>query len=71
MKEQKPNNQLKTWAKFSTIAIQMGATIFLGNLLGAWLDEKFALTFLETTITLIAVFVSMYSVIKAVKDLDK
>ena len=71
MSEKKPENQLSTWAKFSTIAIQMGGTIFLGNLLGSWLDTKFETTYLESTITLFAVFLSMYIVIRGVKQLNK
>ncbi|CAZ95828.1 AtpZ/AtpI family protein [Zobellia galactanivorans] len=74
MKQQKPrdnSNLIRTAAGFSGIAIQMGATIYLGNLLGAWLDVKFEKTFLEDTITLLAVFLSMYIVIKKVMTLNK
>lgn len=71
MSEKKPENQLSKWARFSTIAIQMGGTIFLGNLFGAWLDTKFETTYLESTITLIAVFLSMYIVIRGVNQLNK
>ncbi|MEC8682810.1 MAG: AtpZ/AtpI family protein [Bacteroidota bacterium] len=70
MSEKKPESPLKSWAKFSTIAIQMGVTIYLGNLLGSWLDEKFNTAFLEPAVTLLAVFLSMYVIIKAVKDLN-
>ena len=71
MSEKKPENQLSTWARFSTIAIQMGGTIFLGNLFGGWLDKKFETTYLESTITLLAVFLPMYIVIRGVKQLNK
>ncbi|MFS4466291.1 AtpZ/AtpI family protein [Maribacter sp. 2210JD10-5] len=75
MSQQKPrkesNKALGTAAKFSGIAIQMGATIYLGNLLGGWLDDKYEKTFLEDTITLLAVFLSMYLVIKKVMALNK
>jgi len=75
MSQQKPpkadNNGLKNAAKLSGIAVQMGVTIFLGNLLGAWLDSKFDKTFLEIICTLLAVFVSMYSVIKQANQLNK
>ncbi|MEC7782845.1 MAG: AtpZ/AtpI family protein [Bacteroidota bacterium] len=70
MSEKKPESPLKSWAKFSTIAIQMGVTIYLGNLLGSWLDGKFNTAFLEPAVTLLAVFLSMYVIIKAVKDLN-
>ena len=59
-KEQKP---LKGWAVFSGIGIQMGLIIYLGNLLGVWLDKKWQTTYLETTVTLIAIFLAMFSVI--------
>lgn len=71
MPKEKESAPLKNWARFSTIALQMGATIYLGNLLGGWLDTKFGTTFLESIVTLLAVFLSMYVVIKAVMQLNK
>ncbi|RMB57982.1 AtpZ/AtpI family protein [Dokdonia sinensis] len=71
MPQNKENAPLKNWAKFSTIAIQMGGTIFLGNLLGSWLDSKFEKTYLEGVCTMLAVFLAMYIVIKAVMQLNK
>ncbi|MBQ4913448.1 AtpZ/AtpI family protein [Maribacter sp. MMG018] len=74
MSRQKPHNNsdlLRAAASLSGIAIQMGATIYLGNLLGSWLDEKFQKTFLEDTVTLLAVFLSIYLVIKKVMALNK
>jgi len=67
----KKNAPLNNWARFSTIALQMGLTIYLGNLLGEWLDEKFDKTFLESTITLLAIFLSMYIVIRGVQKINK
>jgi len=74
MSQQKPednSNLLRTAASLSGLAIQMGATIYLGNLLGSWLDETYEKTFLEDTITLLAVFLSIYLVIKKVMALNK
>lgn len=74
MKPQKPRDNaelLRAAASLSGIAIQMGVTIYLGNLLGAWLDAKFEKTYLEDTITLLAVFLSMYVVIRKVMTLNK
>lgn len=75
MSQQKPrkpdNNGLRTAAKLSGIAIQMGLTIYLGNFLGSWLDVKFDKTYLATTCTLVAVFVSIYAVIKQANELNK
>lgn len=71
MPKNKEDAPLKNWAKFSTIAIQMGGTIFLGNLLGSWLDTQFQTTFLESVCTMLGVFLAMYIVIKAVMQLNK
>lgn len=77
MSQQKPRDNsrlIRNAASLSGIAIQMGgATIYLGgNLLGgAWLDVKFEKDYLEDTVTLIAVFLSMYLVIKKVINLNK
>ena len=70
-KHPKEKSGLKNIAYFSGIALEMGVLIFLGNLLGEWLDQKFEKTFLEDTITLFAVFLSMYLVIKKVMALNK
>ncbi|ANH59600.1 AtpZ/AtpI family protein [Dokdonia donghaensis] len=71
MPKEKENAPLKNWARFSTIALQMGVTIYLGNLLGVWLDQKFETTYLEKTVTLFAIFLSIYFVIKGVMRLNK
>ncbi|WP_054852254.1 AtpZ/AtpI family protein [Olleya sp. ITB9] len=66
--DQKNKKQLNPFIRFTTMAIQMGVTIWLGSLLGGWLDKK-----LENNnqlyfkiVTLLAVFLAMYSVIKQV-----
>lgn len=59
------------WIALSGIGIQMGLTIFLGNLLGKWLDTTFDQSFLEPTITILAIFISIYSVIKGVNKINK
>ena len=68
---QKKVSPLKNWAAFSGIGIQMGLTIYLGNLLGAWLDKKLQTLYLEDTITLIAVFSAMFMIINRVNKLNK
>jgi len=66
MSEEK-KGQLKNYIKFSGIAIQMLITIYLGNLLGNYIDTKYGYDdFYSKIITLIAVFLSMYLVIKQV-----
>lgn len=67
----KQKRGLKNWAVFSGIGLQMGLIIFLGNLLGSWLDQRFSITYLETTITLIAIFIAMFSVIFQVNSFNK
>ncbi len=62
---------LRNAASLTGIAIQMGATIYLGNRLGVWLDSYYNKTFCEDTVTLIAVFLSMYLVIKKVIAINK
>jgi hypothetical protein len=49
----------------------MGGTIWLGNMLGEWLDTKYQTTFWENIITLLAVFTAMYLVISQVLKISK
>lgn len=64
-------NQLRSYAKFSGIAVQMCLTIYLGNLLGKYLDGKFPNEgeYYSKGVTLFAVFLSMYLVISQVTKL--
>lgn len=55
--------------QLSGAGIQMGLTIYLGFLLGKWLDATFETNFLKETVTLLAIFLSMYSLIKQVNKL--
>lgn len=71
MGKNKERKALKNWAVFSGIGFQMALTIFLGNKLGVWLDGKFETTFLETTLTLVAIFSSMFLIIYRVNRLNK
>ncbi|WP_239004450.1 AtpZ/AtpI family protein [Lacinutrix sp. WUR7] len=57
--------------RFTSTAFQMGGTIWLGNVLGKWLDVKYQTTYLENTITLLAVFIAMYLVISQVLKISK
>ncbi len=60
------NKPISKYLKFTGIAIQMGITIYLGSLIGEWLDGKYPNdNELYTKIcTLLFVFGAMYSVIK-------
>jgi membrane protein DedA with SNARE-associated domain len=59
---------LNKYVRFTGIAFQMGGTIYLGSLLGGWLDTKFINEHELYTkiVTLVAVFISMFSVIRQV-----
>ncbi|WP_397444806.1 AtpZ/AtpI family protein [Polaribacter sp. R77954] len=50
--------------QLSGAGLQMGLTIYLGFLFGKWLDASFNTHFLKETITLLAIFLAMYSLIK-------
>lgn len=62
--------QINKYIRFTTIAMQMGLTIYLGSKLGEWLDLKFNNTnqLYYKIVTLLAVFLAVFSVIKQVID---
>jgi uncharacterized membrane protein YfcA len=65
--QNKKNSQKKPLNKalqLSGAGLQMGLTIYLGFLLGKWLDKTFETNFLKETVTLLAIFLAMYSLIK-------
>ncbi|MFD2542870.1 AtpZ/AtpI family protein [Lacinutrix gracilariae] len=65
---EKQKKQLNPYIRFSSIAIQMGLTIYLGSKLGEWVDVKCNNTnqLYYKIITLLSVFIAMYAVIKQV-----
>ena len=65
--QKKPLNKA---LQLSGAGLQMGLTIYLGFLLGEWLDQKCDTTFLTETITLIAIFLAMYSLIKQANKIN-
>ena len=67
-KKKKPNY----WLSLSGIAIQMGVIVFLGAKGGQWLDEKYSDggTTYTVVLTLAAVAISMYLVIKQTNKLN-
>ncbi|RAJ17928.1 AtpZ/AtpI family protein [Olleya aquimaris] len=71
MADPKPKKQPNPYVRFIAVGFQMGATIWLGNLFGEWLDTKYQTTYWENVITLLAVFMSMYLVISQVLKLSK
>ena len=72
-KTQKPkvSNTPNKFLRFTSVAFQMGGTIFLGNYFGEWLDSKYHKDFWKSTVTLISVFIAMYLVIAQVIKVSK
>lgn len=70
-KKPKQKKQLNPYLRFTSTAFQMGATIYLGNALGKWVDVKFMTSFWESIITLVSIFVAIYLVISQVLKLSK
>ena len=70
-KNERAKKEFNPFIRFSSIALQMGLTIYLGSKLGAWLDVKFNNTneLYYKIVTLCAVFIAMYAVIKQVLTL--
>jgi uncharacterized membrane protein len=61
------------WLRFSTMGLQLGLTIYLGSLLGEFLDKKYPSESISyhKVITLFAVFGATFSVIRQVIQLSK
>jgi hypothetical protein len=70
MKKDKKKKPLNKGLRLAGAGMQMGLTIYLGFLLGEWLDIKFETSYLTETITLFAIFVSMYSLIKQANNIN-
>ena len=67
----KPKNQTKYWLSLTGIALQMGVIIYLGAWCGGWLDEKYQKDNTFTMVlTIFAVVISMYLVMKQTKKLN-
>ena len=63
--------QANKWLVFMNIPFQMGLIIFLGVILGQWLDEKFKIegSILTIVFSLLAVFIALYNVIRQVNKI--
>jgi len=64
--------QANKWLVFMNIPFQMGLIIFLGVILGQWLDEKFKIegSILTIVFSLLAVFIALYNVIRQVNKMS-
>ncbi|MDN3664877.1 AtpZ/AtpI family protein [Algibacter miyuki] len=71
--QDKKKKKLNPYIRFSSMAIQMGVTIYLGSKLGEWLDVKFdnSNQLYYKVVTLASVFIAMFAVIKQVTNLQK
>ncbi|MGY8909205.1 MAG: AtpZ/AtpI family protein [Flavobacteriales bacterium] len=69
-KKKETKKPLNKAIQLSGAGLQMGLTIYLGFLLGEWLDVKFETTYLEQTITLVAIFISIYLLIRQAKKIN-
>ncbi|MDF1517748.1 MAG: AtpZ/AtpI family protein [Lutibacter sp.] len=65
--------QLNKYVYFSSMAFQMGIVIAAGTIFGQWLDTKYLNDYSLFTIifSLLAVFASLYLVIKKVVSIGK
>lgn len=61
------------YVRFSGMALQMGLVIGAGTYLGVWLDTQYPNDFSGFTVvcSLLAVFISLFLVIKQVQELNK
>ena len=68
----KKPSQYNSFVRFSGLAIQMCVTIYLGNLLGVWLDEKYnpGGDIYTKVVSLVAVFLSIVLVIRQVTSVN-
>ena len=64
--------QSNKWLALINIPFQMGLIILIGVLFGKWLDEKFVNenAFFTIIFSLLAVFFSLYNVIRQVNSLN-
>ncbi len=65
MSNLEPKKPLNKYIKFTSLALQIGLTIYLGSKLGEWLDTKFnnQNQLYYKIVTLASVFMAMVSVI--------
>lgn len=72
-KPTKKSKPLNKFARLSGIGIQMGVTIFLGAYLGKFLDNKYPndKKWFTIGLTLLAVAISFYSVLKQVNKINQ
>lgn len=72
-KQQLPTKQLSKWVQFSQAGLQMAVTIAVFTLGGVWLDNEYqgVAPLFTVILSLVGVFVAMYSVIRQVINMSK
>ena len=65
-------NGIAAYAKYSAVALQMGATIFVFTYLGKWLDSIYPMNKKWFTIlfTLIGVSISLFNILRQVNKMN-
>ena len=72
MDQPKKNKAPNKWLVLINIPIQMGIIIFAFTYLGIWLDEKYTNSSVFTIVlSLLSVFISLFNVIRQVKNINK
>lgn len=72
MSEPEKKNRVPRFARLSGIGIQMGATIYLGAMLGKFLDSKYPneKNWFTIGFTLLAVVIALYTVLRQVNRIN-
>lgn len=68
----KNSNTTRTFIRFTGIGLQLGVSIYLGHMLGVWLDEQYPNEgdYWSKGITLFVIFGSMISIIRQVQKMS-
>lgn len=71
MSEKSKNS--RTFLKFTGLGVQLGLSIFLGNMLGKWLDTQYPNDgdWWEKGVTIFVVFGSIFSIIRQVNKITQ
>tara|TARA_B100000614_G_scaffold213723_1_gene197534 strand:- start:792 stop:1010 length:219 start_codon:yes stop_codon:yes gene_type:complete len=64
--QKKRKNQLRAYAKFSSIGLQMLVIIAAGSFFGVYLDKNTDTNYYTTTLSLVSVFVAIIFVLKKI-----
>mgnify|MGYP000922989038 CR=1 FL=1 len=72
MTSNKPDKNNRKWIALINIPFQMGVIIAAGVYLGFWLDDKYSNegSLFTIILSLLAVFIALYNVIRQVKNLN-